>query len=70
MRGSLTLKKILKYTFLWFCILTAAASILGVLFLLDLPLYMKLICIGVLAFFVYDAITEHKREKDSEVLDS
>ncbi|MCQ6276365.1 hypothetical protein JMM81_15720 [Bacillus sp. V3B] len=62
--------KILRYTFLWFCIVTAAASILGGFFLLDIPLYIKLISIGLLAFFAYDAITEHKKRKNDEVLDS
>ena len=66
----MTLQKILRPIFLWFCIVTAAASILGVFFLLDIPLYMMLLCVGLLAFFAYDAITEHKKRKNDEVLDS
>ncbi|WP_428911561.1 hypothetical protein [Niallia sp. Krafla_26] len=63
------MNKIMKLVFIWFCVLTAAASIMGVLFLLDLPLYMSLICVGLILFFGYDTITELKQRKNEEVIE-
>ena len=65
------MRKILKLTFLWFCIITAAASIIGGLILLDIPLYIQLLIIAFLAFFAFDAITEYKKRKNNdEVIES
>ncbi|WP_338469697.1 hypothetical protein R4Z10_12845 [Niallia sp. XMNu-256] len=61
---------ILKQVFFWFSALTALAGILGVFFLLDLPLYINLISLALLIFFAYDAITEYKKRKDEDGLES
>ncbi len=58
------MNKILKQVFMWFSALTAAAGILGVFFLLDLPLFMRLICLALILYFGYDAITELKKRKN------
>lgn len=60
------MRKILKLTFLWFCIITLALSIFGGLILLDIPLYMRLLIWAFLAFFAFDIITEHKKRKNSD----
>ncbi|MFZ0446275.1 MAG: hypothetical protein WAM95_16895 [Bacillus sp. (in: firmicutes)] len=64
------MQKIFKYIFLWFSLITAAASIIGGLVFLHIPIYMQIIIYAFLAFFVYDAISEQRKNKKNGPLES